>query len=237
MTARATVLVAGIFFASSGVVGFGPDQASAQHAQRASESPWRVHKCERVDPDLPRVLLIGDSITNGYRRPVAELLDGKACVDSWVTGMNLNSGGLREKLAGVVSDESYDVIHFNIGLHGWPEGRIPEGQYEPLLQAYVKTLREHGGGAKLIWGSTTPVTVRDKPEELNPDIEPIIAKRNAIASRVMKENNIPVNDLHALVVDKLELATGDRFHWKAPGYALMARAVSDAIVDALKRGE
>jgi len=202
-------------------------------ARKTARGAWGVHKSASTDASLPRVLLIGDSIVNGYRAPVTKMLEGKARVDCWVTGMNLNSGNLRKQLADVLDDESYAVVHFNIGLHGWPPGRIPEGQYEPLMRAYVKTLKQHAPKAKLIWASTTPVTVRDKPQELDPQIEPTIVGRNAIAARVMKDNKIPVNDLHALTVGRLELAKGDKFHWKGEGYAVMARAVSQAILKAL----
>ena len=201
-------------------------------SKQAGPGVQGLHQSNDADPKLPRVLLIGDSIVNGYRAPVAKALEGKARVDCWITGMHLNSPNLRKHLAEILDQQSYDVIHFNIGLHGWPTGRIPEGQYEPLMRAYVRTLREHGGKAKLIWASTTPVTVRDKPLELDEVIEATVTGRNAIAARVMKESGIPTNDLHGLVVDKLHLARGDKFHWKSEGYALMARAVSEAILQA-----
>jgi len=229
---KSSFLIAGVCLGSL-ICGLAAGQ---QHAasKKAGPGAWGVHSSTDTDPKLPRVLLIGDSIVNGYRGPVAKVLEGKARVDCWITGMHLNSANLRKDLAEILDRQSYDVIHFNIGLHGWPVGRIPKGQYEPLLRAYVRTLQEHGGEAKLIWASTTPVTVRDKPLELDPVIEATITGRNAIAARVMKEKGIPTNDLHGLVVDKLHLARGDKFHWKAEGYALMARAASNAILQACR---
>jgi lysophospholipase L1-like esterase len=183
--------------------------------------------------DLPRVLLIGDSIANGYRGTVAAELKGKAVVDAWVTGLHENSPELHELLRLALARGSYAVVHFNIGLHGWPEGRIPEGQYEPLMRKYVEILREGAPGAKLIWASSTPVTVQGKPTELNPEINPIIVARNAAAAKIMEDNKIAVNDLYQLGTANLKLASGDRFHWTQAGKTQQAKAVAAAILNAL----
>jgi lysophospholipase L1-like esterase len=180
-----------------------------------------------------RVLLIGDSIMNGYRGKVIAGLKGKSAVDCWLTPLHLASPELHHDLERVVAQGPYDVIHFNIGLHGWTPGRIPEGQYEPLLRAYVKILKDGAPGARLIWASTTPMTVKGKPTELDPVHNKTITDRNAIAERVMKDEGIAVNDLYELLSDKLHLGRGDRFHWKGPAYGQMARQVVDAIRAAL----
>ncbi len=117
--------------------------------------PWRFYPANNPYPSLPKVLLIGDSITNHYRMNVAQHLQGKATVDSWVTAANLANPDLHDDLTKVIQQELYDVIHFNIGLHGWAEGDIPEGQYKPLLVSYVKVIKKQAPGALLIWGSTT----------------------------------------------------------------------------------
>ncbi|NQT41314.1 MAG: SGNH/GDSL hydrolase family protein, partial [Planctomycetes bacterium] len=129
----------------------------------------------------------------------------------------------------------YDVIHFNIGLHGWPPGRIPDGQYEPLLRRYVEILRHHWPKTRLVWASTTQITVQGKPSELDPVHNATIVQRNTIAARVMGEYKIPISDLHGLMADQLKLAAGDRFHWTAPGRSIQAKAVIDAVKQALAR--
>jgi hypothetical protein len=37
-----------------------------------------------------------------------------------------------------------------------------------------------------------------------------------MAAAVMEEMNVPINDFYSLLVDKRDLARGDRFHWTAP---------------------
>src|SRR5689334_10002865 len=49
---------------------------------------WRLDKAKVTDPKRPRVLLISDSILNGYLKNVIAQLDGKAYVDAWVNPCN-----------------------------------------------------------------------------------------------------------------------------------------------------
>ena len=90
---------------------------------------------------------------NGYHQSLIDSLRGKASVDYWLTPDHLKSEHLFSDLAKVVSFRDYDVIHFNIGLHGWPEGRILDDEYVPLLEKYVQTLIENAKSAKLIWAT------------------------------------------------------------------------------------
>ena len=68
------------------------------------------------DPKLPRVLLIGDSISIGYTLPVRELLKGKANLHRIPVNGGPTITGL-EKLKGWIGDGKWDIIHFNWGLH------------------------------------------------------------------------------------------------------------------------
>ena len=67
-------------------------------------------------PGLPRVLLIGDSISIGYTVPVRELLEGKANVHRPLTNCGPTSKGVAE-IEEWLGDGKWDVIHFNWGLH------------------------------------------------------------------------------------------------------------------------
>ena len=191
---------------------------------------WKFYPAPNRDPALPRVLLIGDSICNGYRGIVAAALKGKAAVDVWLTPAAENDPGLHGDLEKVLKQGPYDVVHFNIGLHGWPKGRIKDGEYEPLMRRFVEILRQHAPAAKLIWASSTPITVKGKPAELDAENNPTIVARNASAAMIMKESGVAVNDLYSLVVEKrASLAAGDRFHWKAPAYQLMGGQIVKSI--------
>lgn len=193
---------------------------------------WRLDKAKIADPQRPRVLLIGDSILNGYLKLVIAELDGKADVDAWVNPY-AQSEHLNKLLAEVLANGPYDVVHFNMGLHGWQAGRIKPGTFEPLTKAYVEVIRAKLPNAKIIWASSTPVTVKDKPADLDAEINPIIIEHNRLAANVMAELKVPVNDFYALLVEKRELARGDKFHWKPAAYKLLADQVVQSIQAAL----
>jgi len=120
------------------------------------------------DP-LPRVLLIGDSISIGYAPFVAELLDGQAEVHH-NPGNAAHTGVGLEKLDEWLGDEPWDVIHFNWGLHDLCWRRRSDGagkdkadgvlthtpeQYAQNLDVLVRRLE--ATGADLVFATTTPV--------------------------------------------------------------------------------
>jgi len=195
---------------------------------------WGLDKAKITDTRLPCVLLIGDSILNGYRSPVIASLAGKAYVDVWVNPY-CQSEHYNKLLADVLTvNGPYDVVHFNMGLHGWPKGRIKEGAFEPLTKAYVEVIRQKLPKAKIIWASSTPVTVKGKPTELDPVINANILEQNRMAAKVMAEMNVPVNGFYSLLANKLDLAHGDQFHWKSDAYKILAQAATDSILRELK---
>src|SRR5436305_496918 len=63
------------------------------------------------DPVLPRVLLIGDSISIGYTVPTRKLLQGKANVHRIPENGGPTSNGLA-KLDKWLGDGKWEVIHF-----------------------------------------------------------------------------------------------------------------------------
>jgi lysophospholipase L1-like esterase len=204
--------------------------------------PWGINKATVSDPTRPRVLLIGDSILNGYANTVIKRLAGKAYVDYWVTPA-CQSEGFNKMLAMVLKNGPYDVVHINLGLHGFQrdrvvrgmtekQPRIPDGQFEPLTKSFVEVMRKENPQGKIIWASTTPISLRDKPTELDPQNNPIIVEHNRMAAKVMAEMNVPVNDLYTLSVKRLDLKQND-FHWKDGAKKLQGDAVADCVLKLL----
>ncbi len=180
------------------------------------------------------VLLIGDSICNAYKGYLANELKSFRVV-AWINPYHLGQEHLNENMLSVLQRERYDLIHFNIGLHGWAEGRIKEGQYQLLLQRYVDTLKENCSEAKMIWSSITPITSEEKPYRTNDKLDPIIYQRNQIANVVMTNGRIPINDLYTLCLLNLEKARGDNFHWTDPMYKIMAIQTASKIKESLMK--
>ena len=99
---------------------------------------------EDVD-GLPRVLLLGDSISIGYTLPVREALKGKANVHRPPTNCS-STGNALDHLDSWLGRGKWDVIHFNFGLHDAklpPEGvrHSPPAIYGENLRELVKRLQ------------------------------------------------------------------------------------------------
>src|SRR6476620_8337228 len=111
------------------------------------------------NPALPRVLLIGDSISMGYTLPVRELLAGRANVHRVADNCGPTSKAVQD-LDAWRGTSRWDVIHFNGGIwdaHVLEDGthRVPVEQYRKNLEQLVTRLKSTQ--ARLIWATTTPV--------------------------------------------------------------------------------
>ena len=73
---------------------------------------WRLDKAKVSDATRPRVLLIGDSILQGYQNLVIKALEGKAYVDAWVNPYH-QSAHLNRLLAQVLEQGPYHVSRTN----------------------------------------------------------------------------------------------------------------------------
>src|SRR5438552_10306989 len=91
-----------------------PGQNAKQPQPRRPPDP--AFAAVKDDPALPRVLLIGDSISIGYTVPVRRLLKGQANVHRIPENGGPTSNGLK-KIDSWLGDKKWDVIHFNWGLH------------------------------------------------------------------------------------------------------------------------
>jgi lysophospholipase L1-like esterase len=184
---------------------------------------------------LPRVLLIGDSISIGYTLPTRKLLEGKANVHRIPT----NGGPTKNGIANLkkwLGDGKWDVIHFNWGIHDlkfMPDGKrqVEAADYEANLRSLVATLKTTG--AKLIWASTTPI-----PEgELNPQRKfGQVPEYNGIAAKVMTANGVTLNDLNGWMTPRFEeLHKPKDLHYTEAGSEHLARKVAEAITQVLTK--
>ena len=138
---------------------------------------------------LPRVMLIGDSISIGYTLPTCELLKGKANVHRIPTNGGPTTKGLVQ-IDSWLGDSKWDVIHFNWGLHDlkfMPHGKrqVTLAAYEKNLESLVRRLKQTG--AELIWRNTTPVPeAKVRPQRIPADV----VSYNAAAKRVMQKYSV-----------------------------------------------
>lgn len=191
-------------------------------------------------PGLPRVLLIGDSISIGYTLSVRAHLAGRANVHRPAENCGPTVLGLA-RLDTWLGDGPWAVIHFNFGLHDLkyldeqgtyvPPDRghvvaTPE-QYAQNLRAIVARLRRTG--ARLIFATTTPV-----PAGTVGRVEGSEQAYNAAALRVMQELGVTVNDLGGYArAHQAEIQLPHDVHYTPAGYTALSKLVSAAIESSL----
>lgn len=184
---------------------------------------------------LPRVLLIGDSISIGYTPFVRDMLKGKANVHRIPTNGGPTTKGV-ENIDSWLGKGHWDVIHFNWGLHDLKymfddQPQVDLAQYERNLDRLVTRMRKTG--ARLIWASTTPVpSLRVSPKRIPSDV----VRYNEAAARVMKRQGVTTNDLYSLARKRLqEIQRPDNVHFTDAGSRALAEQVVAAILAALPR--
>ena len=186
--------------------------------------------------DVPKVLLLGDSIRMSYQAVVAQLLEGKAqvvgpgdnCQYSLFTLSSL------ERWIGLLGEA--DIVHWNNGLHDCGHNpnrhpvQIPLDMYQANLKFILKRLRQMT--ANIIWATITPVHSQrpfkdDQWSWRNPEID----QYNAAALELMQAEDVPVNDLHGLVGADLDgNLSEDRLHLSEAGISLCGQAVARAVL-------
>ena len=242
MTRNSMVLVMlGLVLAMS----IGPARTAVENGSFEHKAVGLAWQCV-PQPNLPNVLLLGDSISIGYTLQVRELLKGKANVyrplrkngipDNCFTVAN----GITN-LASWVGTQQWSVIHFNFGLHDIKyvdsAGKLdrvhgkqvtPVDVYQKNLETLLPLLQKTG--AKLIFATTTTVPANELGRVEGDD-----TKFNAAAMAVMKKHGVAIDDLQALTATfPPELFKKPaNCHYSDEGYARLAKQVADSILKML----
>ena len=194
--------------------------------------------------DLPEVLIIGDSISNGYTPHVAQLLKEKAIVKHHRGNAQHTGTGLK-KLDQWIGKIEWDVIHFNWGLwdlcYRHAESKVQgkrdkvNGTITTTLEQYEKNLdklvtRLKKTDAKLIWAHTTVVPEKEAGRIVGDD-----KKYNDVAARIMQEYGVTINDLHSLskAFPFEHFKKPGDVHYTMDGYKKLAEQVADKLLTTL----
>ncbi|MBI3878918.1 MAG: SGNH/GDSL hydrolase family protein [Verrucomicrobia bacterium] len=187
---------------------------------------------------LPRVLLVGDTVSIAYTLPTRKLLEGKANVHRIPQNGAYSQIGA-EQITEWVGAGPWDLIHFNFGAYDLMLGKdgkvvVPPEIYESNLRLIVAKLRLQAPTARLVFATTTPMPAEPKPGALQYDLKNADAYA-AIAAKVMKETGVRVNDLRAAIQPRAaELQVPGTISFKPAGFELMAQQVAREIESALK---
>src|SRR5215213_1192639 len=156
--------------------------------------------------ELPKVLLLGDSIRLGYAPLVAKKLDGIAEVVSPKDNGGDTAATLKMLDTWLEAGKPV-VVHFNCGLHDLKFGKktekhqVPLDEYEKNLRAIVAKLRERT--PHVVFATTTPI-IDDRHAARKADFDRFdrdVKAYNERAVTVMQELGVPVSDLYRIVQD------------------------------------
>ena len=202
----------------------------AENVRGHENTEWSIsyaYHLTDAKKNLPRVLLVGDSICQGYQGKVAAKLDGKANVTYWASSYCVTSPGYLRLLAFYLDEAKYDVIHFNNGLHSC---ETPVADYEKSYLAALQLIRKKQPDAKIVWASSTPINTKDARADK-------VAALNAAARRAAESvGDVAANDLYSLV-NPLERKAYwvDTHHYTDVGYELLASQVVEKVVAAWEK--
>ena len=192
-------------------------------------------------PDLPRVLLIGDSIRLGYAPLVAKKLEGVAEVVS-IKDNFADTANTLKMLDKVLADSKPTVVHFNCGLHDLKLGKktqthqVPIDDYQTNLNTLVTRIRKVT--PHVVFANTTPILdARHAARKADFDrFEKDVRAYNAKAFHEMERLGVPINDLYEIVQDggEKELLGKDGTHFTPAGNERLADAVADCVRRQLK---
>lgn len=211
------------------------------HGQAAGGSPAQPAEEVVLEPNtdvagLPRVLILGDSISAGYTPFLRQQLKGRANVYKWSENCRDTNYALT-RLEFWLGPGRWDVIHFNFGLHDLKhvdaKGEMVDpkigkqvsskAQYAANLRQIVARLKKTG--AKLVFATTTPI-----PEGANGRIAGNEIPYNEAARAIMKENGIAIDDLHAAAMKRLkEIQKPANVHYTDQGSEYLAGVVRASI--------
>lgn len=169
------------------------------------------------DPALPRILLIGDSVSRAYTQTVRKQLAGKANVHRAPANCGPTKTGV-SKLDVWLGDGKWDFIHFNFGIH---DRKTPIPEYTERLETLIARMKETG--ATLLWANTTPLP--DVPGKWSSQS---VVERNAAAAEVMKKHGIETDDLFGAISPRLkELQNPGDCHFSGEGNAFLGKTVAE----------
>jgi hypothetical protein len=203
---------------------------SAQHQTSIAEEiewTWEVRP-QHVDPNLPNVLLLGDSITRNYYPEVTKDLDGVANVYLMASSSSVGDPRLLRQITefAALQHVSFALIHFNNGMHGWG---YTEAQFRAGFPLFLKAIEALTGHGKLIWATITPVKSETTMGATNPRID----ARNALAKVFIERQKIPIDDQHLLMTHHIDLYE-DTIHFNKAGSDIMGDQAAEIIKQVLR---
>ncbi len=183
---------------------------------------------ENFNNDLPRILLIGDSITHNYQGVVREKLKGVAYVDYVSTSYGIDAPIYKQLILNFAKYNSYDLIQFNFGLHA---KHLSKRSYKTRVKEIVKKLQTLG---KVVLANST-IVYEEGNKILDKSWKKKVDERNQAIKELSVELNLEINDLFTVSANmSKEYRYVDGIHYLSEGYEVLASQVSSLLAKELK---
>lgn len=180
------------------------------------------------DKKNPRVLLVGDSISVGYRDYVNSILKNKVNADVISTSKAVDNPKFTDTID-AVTDQSVSpisLIHFNNGLHGF---HLSADDYIKYYEKILLHIMKKFPNAKIVLALSTPVTLVGEKEKHDPELNAKVIERNNMVRKLAEKYGLAVNDLYSLIDGKTYARKQDAYHYYSTGYKIMAKQIAELI--------
>lgn len=190
---------------------------------------WAQIWWEEADSNsLERILLIGDSITLGYKQFVQEALKGKYYVDMLATSKSIDDPSYIRELNYILNEYPYKLIHYNNGLHGW---HVKADDYETSYKCVINMLLTKCNN--IVLTTSTPVTKVEDNTQIDTEKDEVLKERNCVVQKLAKEFNFKVDDLYEDMLGKSEYRVDDGYHYDETGKKVQGDIVANKILNIL----
>ena len=191
---------------------------------------WSIsYSFNATDKTTPRVLLIGDSICNGYQGKVREKLSDRANITFWASSKCVTDPDYFRELEFILDGGEFAFISFNNGLHSLSTDL---SEWEIAYDAAVRFIMAKKPTSKLVLTLSTSLNDKAKTERSK--------KLNGIVTELAKKYKLEIIDLFT-PTDSLDKDTemADVYHFKAPTVGMQAEIIVSTIdrILELKHGD
>lgn len=187
---------------------------------------WDDVWVDHADNDDARVLLIGDSISRGYRHFAVEAFLPEYRADNYASSKGADNPALIKMIDLVLSQsDKYEIVNINNGLHGW---HLSAEEYKKSLDGVVAFIKEKYPTLKVYIALSTPIRVKGDVSKLD-ERNALAIERNNAVREIAEKYDLPINDLYTPLVDHPELFAEDGVHLKDEAYKMLAQVIADAV--------
>ena len=229
-----------------GVKVYGPDHKYVSKKEPKTEFPrgvvagkgWALDIPKIEHPDWPKILIYGDSISMGYRGSfIPEMLKQQVYVFhccSFVYG-NVPKQAIEEMAARF----AFSAVVFNNGLHSlhWTPDKVPDQVVHDRMRDLAQSFKKGAPKARIYYLMTTPHTAKrpapKEPVKALGEKNDVVVRLNTISEQVMKEEGIEIIDIYSVFAKRLELASGDGYHWQRAAYEIISEELTKRVLPVL----